>query len=705
MKAEPEKIIDLMFDNKRQYQIPVYQRDYDWKSDNCKELFVDVIQAYKKEKTHFFGTIVQVQQDEENSIKRFLIVDGQQRMTSVYLLLKALYDLDNGSNEDKLEKLLYNFSGAKTFSIDEKNKLKLKPIKSDNVQFVKLMTNDLDGIDKSSNIYLNYAYFKKLISEHLNEDIEISNILKGLEYLQIVMISLKEEAGDEPQVVFERINSTGEDLTLSDLIRNYVLMTDKNQDELFEKYWTVIAKNIGDKEKMSDFFITFLHYKTQESININNAYSVFKKIIESKSISNEEILKEFVRFSRYYEVLIKSVGEDNPLNIFNPILSGFRDLKQSTIFPFLFALFNDYENEVIDKICLQNSLSIFLNYTLRRAITGVPTNSFRGLYLTLYKRIFETKNKENYLESIYRFLANLKKTKDAVPSDNVLLDSLMNSNIYKDRKTASYILSLLENSNYKEKVILTNITIEHIMPQNKTDEWRAMIGENYDFVYDKYLHTLGNLTLTGFNSELSDKSYAKKRDFINYNTKFVILNEEFRSHSMWNEGSITSRAKRLGQRLVEILELPDIIKNSYVIDNSMNKFSLLDRGSHSGSKPINLVILGETITISSWKELLSETLNFLYNEYESIILENLAKEKFKLSLYRIYLTFDSTELRNPRKIENSNIYYETNLSANNILSFIRAVLDKYDIPHSDVMFYTKEDLSEVELIDNECAIG
>lgn len=703
MKAEPEKMIDLMFDNKRQYQIPVYQRDYDWKQDNCKELFFDVLMAYDKEKTHFFGTIVQVQQDEENSIKRYLIVDGQQRMTSVYLLLKALFDLDNGENEYKLEKLLYNFSDAKDFKGDEKNKLKLKPIKADNLQFVKLMENDFEGMDKNSNIYLNYSYFKKLINESLVKGYEISNIIKGLEYLEIVMISLKEEAGDEPQVVFERINSTGEDLTLSDLIRNYVLMTDKNQDELFEKYWTVVAKNVGDKEKMSDFFITFLHYKTQESINLGNAYSTFKKMMETKKISHEDILKEFVRFSKYYEVLIRNVEAENSLSFLNPLLQGFRDLKQSTIFPFLFAVLNDFENQIIDDECILDVLSIFLNYTIRRAVTGVPTNSLRGLYLTLYRRIFEKGNKDNYLEEIYEFLVSLKRTKDGVPSDNQFVEALINSNIYKDRKTCSYLLALIENDKYKEKIMLTNITIEHIIPQNKTDEWRGMIGENYDYIYDKYLHTLGNLTLTGFNSELSDKPYTEKREMINTTSKFIVLNEEFKNHSMWNESSILSRAKRLSQLLIDILELPHTIKVNSTIENPTNKFSLSDKKDYSGTKPINLIILNESRDVNSWKDLLFQTLNFLYNDWDKSILEDLAREKFKLSSQRVYLTYDSTELKLAYQIENSDIYFETNLSANNIVSFVKTILDKYGIPHSDVVFYINENGSntELELIDDD----
>ena len=238
MKAEPEHLIDLMFDNKRQYQIPVYQRNYDWKKDNCAELYNDVILAYNKEKSHFLGTIVQVQKDEEHGIKQFIIIDGQQRLTSIYLLLKALFDLAKEEDDRNILKgLLYNYSDVKQFGNDEKNKLKLKPIKSDNEQFLLLMNDKYKQLDKSSNICINYHHFCDLVEKSLKQGYTIKNIIKGLKYFEIVMISLKEEAGDEPQVVFERINSTGEDLTLADLIRNYVLMTDKNSETLFEEYW------------------------------------------------------------------------------------------------------------------------------------------------------------------------------------------------------------------------------------------------------------------------------------------------------------------------------------------------------------------------------------------------------------------------------------------------------------------------------------
>jgi hypothetical protein len=212
---------------------------------------------------------------------------------------------------------------------------------------------------------------------------------------------------------------------------------------------------------------------------------------------------------------------------------------------------------------------------------------------------------------------------------------------------------------------------------------------------------LGNLTLTGFNSELSDKPYSEKQNQIKEKSKFIILNEEFRNHNMWNESAIIARAKRLSQLIIDILVLPDIIRSSLVSENQADKFTLADYNDYSGKKPINLVILSEARNVSSWKDLLSETLNFLYNDWDNEILVSLAREKFKLSSQRIYLSFDSTEMTKPYQIENSTIFFETHLSANNILSFIRTILDKYDIPYSDVVFYINTNYTEEQEFEDE----
>lgn len=400
MKAEPEHLIDLMFDNKRQYQIPVYQRNYDWKKDNCIELFNDILHAYDKEKTHFLGTIVQVNQNDENGIKQYLIIDGQQRMTSVYLLLKALYDLSE-KPEDKaeLEGYIFNSSSSKEYSISEQNKLKLKPIKSDNEQFIYLMSNKIDKMDKTSNIFINYDLFKELIKKSLENGYSIRNVIKGLKYLEIVMISLKESPdgqGDEPQVVFERINSTGEDLTLADLIRNYVLMTDKNREFLFNEYWIAMEELLG-KNNLVNYFINYLTFKLPEIVVAKNAYQSFKKFVEFNKISNEEILRDLNRYSKYYNAFVNPIAKGYSNDVIN-LLGVFRILQQTTIYPFFFSVFDDFENKTIDESTLIDILLFFLNYTLRRIVTGVPSNSLRGLYKSLYKRIFSDGNKENYLQ-------------------------------------------------------------------------------------------------------------------------------------------------------------------------------------------------------------------------------------------------------------------------------------------------------------------
>ena len=470
MKAEPEKLIDLMFDNKRQYQIPVYQRNYDWKKDNCIALFKDILAAYDKNKTHFLGTIVQVQQDEECGIKRFIIIDGQQRMTSVYLLLKALYDLaEKEDDKAKLEGLIYNYSSGKLFSLEDKNKLKLKPIKTDNEQFLLLMSNKYDSMKKSTNIYQNYDLFRTLINKALADGYSIKNIIKGLEYLQIVMISLNENAGDEPQVVFERINSTGEDLKLADLIRNYVLMTDKEQDELFEDYWSVMEEMIG-KDELSNYFITYLIFKLPNDVKKETGYQLFKDYIDKNCISHRDILIELKRYAKYYN-LFKNSDNINYSNKINALIQTFSELKQTTIYPFLFSVFDDYENAIISEENLENILEFFIGYTVRRIVCGIPSNSLRGLYKTMYKRIFDLDaKKKDYINSIYTFMATLSYTKDAVPTDTSFKESLLYRELYKNTNLTKYILGLLENGGNKETVNIGTATIEHIMPQNKTDE-------------------------------------------------------------------------------------------------------------------------------------------------------------------------------------------------------------------------------------------
>ncbi|MDE6473708.1 MAG: DUF262 domain-containing HNH endonuclease family protein [Clostridia bacterium] len=701
MKAEPEKLIDLMFDNKRQYQIPVYQRNYDWKKDNCISLFKDVLGAYDKEKTHFLGTIVQVQQDEENGIKHFIIIDGQQRMTSIYLLLKALYDLaEKDEDKSKLEGLLYNYSNGRVFSVEDKNKLKLKPIKTDNEQFLLLMSNKYDDMKKSTNIYQNYDLFKTLINSALNDGYSIKNIIKGLEYFQIVMISLNESAGDEPQVVFERINSTGEDLKLADLIRNYVLMTDKDQEELFEDYWSVMEEMIG-KDDLSNYFITYLIFKLPNDIKKETCYQAFKEYVDKNHISHRDILIELKRYSKYYNVF-KNSDTENYSKYINSLLKAFTDLKQTTIYPFLFAVFNDFENNIINEEILSTVLEFFIGYTVRRMVCGVPSNSLRGLYKTMYKRIFDTEDKkQDYLNSIYTFMATLSYTKDAVPTDTAFKENLLYRELYKNTNLCKYVLILLENGGNKETVNAGTATIEHIMPQNKTEDWRIEMGSDYDEIFETYLHTLGNLTLTGFNSELSDKKYTDKRNLIKQNSKFNVLNLEIVANETWSDKIILKRAQRLADRLIGLFSLPKVITESALIKPTNNRRMVNDGRSVIGTKITSFNFMGETKIVSNYTELLMSVMEFLdFLDSEKTI--ELAQKQYNApNGTKPLISFDSSDMRSPKEIKTTGIYVETNKNADDIILFIKWMLSEYNISYEDLVFYIDEKQNDTTTTDNE----
>ncbi len=691
MNADKSRLIELMFDNKRQYQIPVYQRNYDWEKDNCLELFNDVLNSYENEKIHFLGTIVQVQQDEEGGLKHFIIVDGQQRMTSIYLLLKALYDkTSDESTHNELEGLLFNASASRDFDKQEKNKLKLKPIKSDNEQFLLLMNNKFESMNKSSNIYLNYTYFCDLIDEATrNNEISTKNILSGLKRLEIVMISLK-EPDDNPQVIFERINSTGEDLKLADLIRNYLLMTDSNMEHLFEEYWSPMEATLG-KNEINKYFITYILFKTGE-VKEDKAYQQFKKWADAIGTSHEDLLKDIVRYSSYYAAF---VGINNKYsNETQNYLSAFSHLKQTTIFPFLFNIFDDYEDKIIDEEVLNKILLFYLNYSIRRMACNVPSNSLRGLYRTLYKRIFKDGKKDDYLNKIYSFMAiDLSNTKDSMPNNTTLKQSLLTDNLYKNKSLCKYLLTILENgiSSLKEKVEISDgVTIEHIMPQNKNNvEWRKEIGANYDYIYEKYVHTLGNLTLSGYNSELSDNPFVAKVELLK-KSKFVYLNEDITNKATWSEKEICDRANRLSDKLLSDLALPDVFgkKITDVISNKAYRVDSFE--DFTGKRPISFIFCGTSKDVQNSTDMLVQFVELLY-EFDKQKLQAMASRDWKSdNSSKPFISFDKDKLRNAKEINNSGIFIETNRSTNDIVRIIKYLISEFDFDYDDFIFYVDD---------------
>lgn len=691
MKVEKYRVLgELIETNKRQFVIPVYQRNYDWRKDNCKTLFDDIVNAVVMNRLHFVGSIVYVDQGEENKIYRYLIIDGQQRITTIFLLLKSLYDVSDDVNlKNEINSMLFNIDRFNNLKLTDQNKIKLKPIKSDNEQFILLMKGEVEAMNKSSNIYSNYEYLKSLIRKTVQGgEVSCEDILAGLKMLTSAVIILDPKE-DNPQGVFESINSTGLELSLADLIRNFVLMTDKDQERLFEQYWLKIEQNITPKE-MPDFITDYLQFSCKEKVTTQNAYAVFKNAFKTRNYTNERMLQELLHYSKYYKAFL--FGDyTNYSDIVNKRLLELRTIDQATIYQFLFHIFDDYEKNDINQETLEKVLTFFFNYLLRRIICGVTSNSLRGLYKTLYNRIFsDVNNKKNYYDSIVQFFMQLN-TKDAIPSDTVFKDALLNTDLYNKKNVCKYVLKSIENATEdgkesKEVVDISTLSIEHIMPQTLTEEWKKDLGKDYQRVHEKYLHNLGNLSLTGYNSELGQKSFAEKKEKIkNKNSHIVVLNKDVLDKTVWNESAINKRADRLSNILLNIFKIEKPDKKIRFINEDERRLSIGEDFDASGTKPTSFIFLGGNSKVSSYADLLSQMMQLFY-EWDSELFENLARRNYQITQSsRTYITTDNSLLRKPGQIKDTDIYFETNLSANNIISFIRKIMEEYQFDMDELI--------------------
>ena len=434
MRIESGRMLnDYIQPNKKQYCIPVFQRDYAWTSEQCEKLFEDIVLAFKKDREHFCGSFVYAPLPTRKHIDRYIIIDGQQRFTTLYILIKALADsATDESDKAELEKYLYNEDKFNRYGLDDKSKLKLKPVKTDNDQLQLLMAGKLDKMNKGKDgsIYHNYMLFRELIATFLAEDPDnsIMMIHDGMDSL--ICADIKLDSDDDAQEIFERINSTGIKLGLPDLIRNYVLMTDDDQERLYEEYWLVMQELLS-KDRMESFFLDYLNMKMDGFTKESEAYRDFKQIYLNGQYTNESMLSELLHYTKQYHIFLN--GDESLGSEINSALDGLRRLNQTTVYLFLFHIFDDYENGVIDKTELAKVLNLLLHYSIRRLICEIGSNSLRGLYKTLYSRIFaREENKVHYYDAIVSFMLQMT-SKDAIPSDADFVQALKERNLYRKK--------------------------------------------------------------------------------------------------------------------------------------------------------------------------------------------------------------------------------------------------------------------------------
>ena len=687
MKIEPGRIInDFIEPNKRQYLIPVYQRNYEWSKDQCEKLFKDIVLASEKDRTHFCGSVVYASLKEEHNIKYYVIIDGQQRMTTIYLMIKALYDLaKTDKDKEAMKEVLENRDRYDEYGIDTASKLKLKPIKSDNNQLMLLMDNKFDKIDKTSGIWHNYELFCNLIKEMQDKDVEIKEIYRGLEKLICAKILL--ESDDNPQEIFERINSTGVPLSLADKIRNFVLMTEVDQETLYEDHWLEIEILIG-KQHMADFFLDYLNFRIEGFSKEQNAYEYFKKLFKERYYSNESRLKELHHYAKFYHVFL--YGDNSYSKNINIVLQCLRRLKQTTSFTFLFSIFDDLSNKIIDEATAEIVLKILLNYSIRRLVCEVASNSLRGFYKTLYNRVFhKIEYKQNYVDALISFLTQLN-TRDAFIGDEYFLKCLKENNLYRKNALCKFILSEIENQG-KERIVTDNLTIEHIMPQNSnlSSSWQTMLGDNWAADRERLLHTIGNLTLTGYNSELGDKPFDEKKEMFEQNTHAVYLYAEIKEHKIWNAAAIEARAEKLSKKIIKLFPMvtADVIMSYNDPDN--HEYTCEDPSQATYKTPTYYVLQGERVKVKNFSEMLRTFISHLYLIDASII-EDWAENNTRVinSWDRIFCSYDKSLLcDSDYKIKNTEIYInKDSLCAQDTIYAIKKMLECYGIDYNDFVY-------------------
>lgn len=694
MVIEPGRIInDFIEPNKRQYAIPVYQRNYEWSREQCVKLFADIVEAYKKDKTHFCGSVVYALLEEKQNIFYYVIIDGQQRLTTIYLMMKAM--LDNAQTEaekDTLTDALFNKDKFDKYSIDTASKLKLKPIKSDNQQLALLMDNKFDEVDKSTGIWKNYELFCELVKQYQEEGITVKEMYNGVAKLICAKIKLSQD--DNAQEIFERINSTGVPLSLADKIRNFVLMTNADQEALYENYWLKVEKLVK-KDMMSFFFIDYLNMKIDGFAREGEAYDTFKAVYKDGGYTNESMLAEILHYANFYHAFLYGDSEKYGKEV-NKYLLDLQRLKQSTVFLFLFHVFDDFHNGVIDENTLSRVLKLLLNYSIRRLICEVGSNSLRGLYKTLYSRVYSAeKYKERYYDSLVSFLLQIT-SKDALPTDEAFLLALKQNNLYRKNALCKYLLTELENQG-KEQIIVDNLSIEHIMPQNNniSTEWQVMLGENWAMVKDKYLHTLGNLTLTGYNSELGDKPFSeKKKKLSDAQTKIVTLNSDVMACSSWNENTIVKRAERLANIVLTLhsVDAPEELVS--FVDPRYKEYGCDSPDDATYKSPNYFILQGERVICDSFSDMLRSVVDRLYM-FDKTIIDKMCDEKQKIftNSNGPFFSYNASELKHPDQVADSGIYHSTGFSASSCMWIIQALLDRHEIDRSEFLYSARSNKS------------
>ncbi len=687
MKANETKVEDFLSSNKTQFVIPVYQRNYDWTVGQCKQLLDDILEVgtTNKMNAHFIGSIVYVHDDvyTASRIKELTVIDGQQRLTTLTLIYLVLHrfaiELKNVGlvNEIRETYLINKFS-------PEEEKLKLRPTDNNDKALKYLLRSDPnEEYSDFSKLIDNFNYFKGRITEE-----NYQTVLKGLSKLMFVEVSLDREK-DDPQRIFESLNSTGLELAQADLIRNYILMglNRSAQNKIYQNYWEIIEKLAKDEilnvSRVSDFIRDYLTLENKNIPNKGKVYLEFKIKYPTSTLEElEKNLSGIKSLVKHYNKLINPRNEnDREIRL---QLEYINRLEINVAYPFLMKVYDDYFNSIIDKSIFIKVLDLVQSFTWRRFIIGLPTNALNKIFMSLYDKVEHA----NYLFSIQKSL--LQRTGiQRFPKNAEVIDALKVKDVYNIKsKNRTYLLERLENFENKEPVLIDgnqDITIEHIFPQNPDAKWKIELdNDDFTFIKENYLNTIGNLTLSGNNGKLGNKSFLEKRDLevAGYKDSRLWLNKYLTILDKWNKTEIESRFDHIAERVLKIWEIPNISIDEKLDTNEINIF---DAEDPKHKKLEYAILFDQKIEVNQVAKLYLEVFKKLFElQPETFFTTELA--------IRIGLTKQPTE-GNPRQAIAINDTYFIEGNIDNIGKFdrIKQALTIFDFEDELMIKYAEEE--------------
>ncbi|URA10321.1 DUF262 domain-containing protein [Thermospira aquatica] len=719
MKTESHSINDVLAKNATSFFIPPFQRAYAWGKPEIERFFSDISRIIESEldanqqdkQEHFFGTIV-IKEEKAGFANKSVIIDGQQRLTTTLLFLIALRDTETDPHKQEFITNTYLINNSSTFQ----DKIKLKQVTKDWEAYKALVNKSQPNPGIISNAY---ELLKKLINEKrsLNPKINFEHFIIAIQRMNVAVIFLDERPfkGEDPQIIFETLNSLGKPLTLSDLVRNFVLlnMESNNQSDIYEKTWYPKIEEVL-QDYTSEFFRDYLQYKTASSLKVVNdsntkeLYQQFKDFVENKFTNHNEFIDDIIRYVKWYKWIINETNIDtisknnsNDKEIKELLRNIFHDIKSEAFKPFVLGLleYHQYstENPRLNDELLISILKTIRTYLIRRRVLGLTQGENKNI-VTLCNRINDiATGKVSMIELLTNMFYKLR-----LPNDSEMEAALRSMNFYEELKQYSkFILGKIEEHNTKVSVDFRDqrITIEHIMPQKLDNNWKAELGKNYEEIHKKYLHNIGNLILTEFNSEIGNKSFNEKKMQLNQsslNYRLDIINR-----NVWNEQSIIEHQKNMIKWFLETFPLPDQYKDK----NNWNT-NTVDPDPDAN---VELHIFDKIIEVNSWQDVFIKFLKYV-KESPNYDFDNILNNQYKLfkrddvilkwsSLKKLiesnrdlenrYKTFDGKTCCKVKDPNDDLLFVHINISASTCISRIATITEEIFLPSDSIKIKLK----------------